>query len=106
MNTINYACVKNGLVTDIIVFEDPNNEIIMHFKDTLLLDFLVPADIGAQTGGTYDGENFWEMQPYPSWILNQETHRYDSPTPIPTLDINNLKYYYWDEETISWMEIQ
>ena len=87
MNTINYACVKNGLVTNIIVFDEPvDTQLVEQVKNGLLLDFLIPEDIGAHVGGTYDGENFWGMQPYPSWVLNQETHLYDSPTPMPIIE--------------------
>lgn len=38
-------------------------------------------------------------KPFNSWILNEETCRWDAPVPIPD-DVNT---YFWDEETISWV---
>jgi hypothetical protein len=40
-------------------------------------------------------------KPYPSWVGNEETMTWDSPTPCPQDD----KQYYWDEPTTSWVEV-
>jgi len=54
----------------------------------------------AGIGDTYDAtrDAFISPQPYPSWILNEDTCRYDSPVPYPTGD----KVHRWDEDTTSW----
>ena len=51
-------------------------------------------------GGTYDDERdaFIALQPYPSWTLNEETCRWQAPTPIPTEEGN----WMWVEEDLSW----
>lgn len=54
----------------------------------------------AGIGSTYnaDLDAFVSPKPFPSWILNQETADWDSPTPMP----NDGQMYTWNEETTSW----
>ena len=42
---------------------------------------------------------FIPPKPYESWILNEDTCRWDPPVPYPT----DGKVYVWDEETTSWV---
>ena len=51
----------------------------------------------------YDTERdaFIPPKPFESWILNEDTCIWDSPVPYPT----DGKYYIWNEETISWIEV-
>lgn len=44
---------------------------------------------------------FIPQQPYPSWILNEETCLWDAPTPMP---VEEGKRFTWDEDTASWVE--
>lgn len=57
----------------------------------------------AGIGYTYDKNRdaFIPPQPYPSWILNEETCLWDSPVPYPT----NGQSYIWNEETQTWTEM-
>jgi hypothetical protein len=107
-----YAQIENGLVTQVIVAEQ---------------DFIDSGAVGtgwvqtsynthgnqhpenrplrgnyAGIGYTYDQTNdvFYEPQPYASWVLNQSTWLWESPTPYPADD----KRYFWDESTLSWVE--
>lgn len=41
-------------------------------------------------------------EPYPSWVGNEETMTWGSPTPCP----QDNKQYYWDEPTTSWAEVR
>jgi hypothetical protein len=56
----------------------------------------------AGIGFTYDREKdaFIPPQPYPSWLLDEETCLWNPPTPMPTGGI-----YTWDEPTLSWVEV-
>lgn len=56
----------------------------------------------AGLGYTYDSTNdvFYAPQPYPSWILNNNTWLWESPIPYPTDD----KIYIWDETITNWVE--
>ena len=58
----------------------------------------------ASVGSFYDPikDAFPSAQFYPSWILNQETYKYEAPIPMP----NDGKTYYWNEENLSWVEIE
>ena len=56
----------------------------------------------AGIGYTYDSTNdvFYAPQPYPSWILNNNTWLWESPVPYPT----DGKRYIWDETITNWVE--
>jgi hypothetical protein len=57
----------------------------------------------AGIGMTYDKDRdaFIPSQPYPSWILNEDTCLWDSSIPHPDDD----KHYEWNETTTSWDEV-
>ena len=54
----------------------------------------------AGVGHTYDQtrDAFIAPKPYPSWVLIEETCRWDSPIPYP----DDGKEYRWDEENQVW----
>jgi len=56
----------------------------------------------AGKGYTYDQtrDAFIPPQPYPSWLLNEDTCQWDAPIPRP----DDGKMYKWDEDTTSWKE--
>jgi hypothetical protein len=58
----------------------------------------------AGIGYTYDRERdaFIPPKPFASWVLNEDTCLWDSPTPYP--DDNNK--YQWDETTLSWTLVE
>jgi len=98
-----YAGIKNGVVVNILEFDDPSNDLLDHFKEELLLDHIKEADQFAVIGGTYVDGKFWEIQPFPSWSKNLETNRWDPPTPKPTEPVAR-GYYVWDEDSLSWIQ--
>lgn len=58
----------------------------------------------AGKGYTYDAERdaFIPPQPYASWVLNENTCRWDAPTPMPS----DGQEYRWDEPTTSWIIVE
>ena len=54
----------------------------------------------AGIGFTYDSDKdaFYSEQPYPSWILNEDTCQWESPVPYPDGD----KDYTWNEDKQNW----
>jgi hypothetical protein len=44
---------------------------------------------------------FIPPKPYDSWLLNEETCRYEAPVIYPT----DNKYYEWNEENLTWEEV-
>ena len=57
----------------------------------------------AEAGGTYVGGVFIPRKPYASWVLNGD-NVWEAPVVYPEFDLENPKYYTWNEETISWIE--
>lgn len=57
----------------------------------------------AGIGYAYDPllDAFIPPKPYPSWVLNTDTCLWEAPVPYP----NDGKEYYWDEATLSWVEV-
>jgi hypothetical protein len=55
----------------------------------------------AGIGYTYDAQRdaFIPPQPFPSWVLIEETCQWDAPVAMPT----DNQRYYWDEATTSWV---
>jgi hypothetical protein len=58
----------------------------------------------AGIGFTYDRtkDAFIPPQPFASWTLNEQTCLWDAPVAMPTDD----KKYAWDEESVSWKEVE
>lgn len=56
----------------------------------------------AGIGYTYDPirDAFIPPQPYPSWVLVEETCQWNPPVEMPI----DGKRYVWDESTINWIE--
>lgn len=112
-----FAKVVNGLVTQVIVAEP---EFFETFVDTspgewIQTSYNTQGGVHTQ-GGTplrknyagigfiYDREKdaFIPPQPYPSWILDEETCLWNAPVAYP----NDGKVYKWDEPTTSWVEVE
>ena len=111
---------ENNVVTQVIVIH--NNELLdngveSEAKGIAFCQSLFPGTNWKQTsynantrknyagiGFTYDAgrDAFIPPKPYPSWVLNEATCRWDAPVPMP----DDGKLYRWDEETLSWVEIQ
>jgi hypothetical protein len=55
----------------------------------------------AGIGYTYDAtrDAFISPQPFPSWVLNEDTCLWEPPVPFPT----DGHRYNWDEATTSWV---
>jgi hypothetical protein len=101
----NYAFIKDGDVVNIAVFDDPTPELLNHFKEAHQVDDIIVANDRSAIGGTYDGAKFWLPKPFPSWVKNQETNDWEAPVAKPEFDPENPKFYSWDEESLSWLEL-
>jgi hypothetical protein len=57
----------------------------------------------ASIGMMYDAvrDAFYGVQPFPSWVLDEDTCLWDAPVPYP----DDGLYYEWDEDTVSWVQI-
>lgn len=111
-----FAKVVNGLVTQVIVAEP---EFFETFVDTspgewIQTSYNTQGGVHTQGGTplrknyagigfTYDREKdaFIPPQPYPSWILDEETCLWNAPVAYP----DDGKFYKWDEQSQSWTDL-
>ena len=56
----------------------------------------------AGIGYHFDGVGFYAPQPYPSWTKDEETYLWNAPVLYPT----DGKFYSWDEDSLSWIEVE
>lgn len=58
----------------------------------------------AGIGYTYneDIDAFVCPKPFPSWVLNKDTAEWEAPIEMP----DDGQYYYWDENTLSWIVLE
>jgi hypothetical protein len=118
-----FAEIKDGIVQRIIVIEqnvldsgnwgDSNNWVQTSYNTRGGIHYAPNSndpDSGvalrknyAGKGYTYDQtrDAFIAPQPFPSWLLNEDTCLWDAPIPRP----DDGKMYRWDEDTTSWVEV-
>jgi hypothetical protein len=120
-----FAQIENNIVTQVIVVD--NNSILdaqgnesegigTQFCADLLGGTWVQTSYNnsfrknyADIGYTFDNNRdaFIAPQPYPSWVLAEDTCTWEAPVPYPE-DIGTEDdpiRYIWNEKTISWVEI-
>ena len=113
-----FAQIENNLVTQVIVVDNGDcldglgNEseaIGIQFCINLLGGTWIQTSYNnnirknyASIGDTYDTtrDAFIKPQPHPSFVLNEDTCRYEAPIPYPTDGL----MYSWDEETVNWIK--
>ena len=106
-----FAKIENGLVTDVIVAEQDVIDSGIFGDGWIQTSYNTHGGVHTN-GGTplrknyagigyaYDSQRdaFISSQPFPSWILNEDTCLWDAPVQRPTDGL-----YDWDEPTISWV---
>lgn len=108
-----FAKVENGIVTQVIVAEQDVIDSGLFGTGWIQTSYNTHGGQHpegrplrknyAGIGYTYDDvrDAFIPPQPYPSWVLNEDTCLWDSPIPYPT----DGKNYNWDESQQNWIEI-
>ena len=58
----------------------------------------------AGIGYTYDStlDVFLEPKPYPSWVLDETTYKWNAPISKPTNSLSIDQYYEWNESSTNW----
>ena len=110
-----FAKVENGIVSQVIVAEQDfiNSGAVGDPSSWVQTSYNTHAGVHrnggtplrknyAGIGYTYDEQRdaFIPPQPYPSWVLNEDTCLWDAPVPMPA----DKKRDQWDEATTSWVE--
>ena len=108
-----YAKVEDGVVTNVIVAE----QAFIDTQEGTWVQTSYNTRGGVHTLGgtplrknyagiehTYDAtrDAFYAPQPYPSWVLNEDSGNWEAPTAYP----NDGKLYSWNEVTTSWDEVE
>jgi hypothetical protein len=104
---------ENNIVTEVITGKDENElldgltpeEWYGNFRSQKCIRTSFNSTIRknfAGIGYKYDEEldAFIPTKPHESWILNEETCKWQAPTPYPT----DGKAYIWSEEDLAWQE--
>lgn len=106
-----YAKVENGLVTKVIVAEAEELEAGLWGGGWVQTSYntfggVHPEDRPlrknyAGIGYAYDPvrDAFIPPQPYPSWVLSEESCLWAAPSEMPD---DGYKYYEWNEGSLSW----
>jgi len=102
-----FAKVENGVVTEVIVATQAEINTENHGDAFLWIQTSYNNNFRknfAATGITYDKtrDAFMSAQPYPSWLLDEDTCQWYAPTPDPTVDIT-VESFEWDESSVSWV---
>jgi hypothetical protein len=107
-----FAKVENGIVTQVIVAEQDVIESQLFGLGWVQTSYNTHGGQHpegkplrknyAAIGYSYDPirDAFIPPKPYASYILNETTCLWESPTPCP----NDGGFYLWDEPTVSWKQ--
>jgi hypothetical protein len=109
-----FAKVENGIVTQVIVAEQDVIDSGLFGTGWVQTSYNTQGGVHLN-GGTplrknyagigfiYDSgrDAFYLPQPFPSWILDEQTCFWNAPTPKPT----DGKQYDWNENSLSWVEM-
>jgi hypothetical protein len=102
---------EDNIVTEVIVGKDETDtsqdweQFYGEFRNQVCIRTSYNGNIRknyAGIGYTYDNQRdaFIPPQPFPSWLLVEETCQWDAPVPMPTDGM-----YSWDEATTSWVRV-
>lgn len=109
-----FAQVENGIVTQVIVAEQDVIDSGLFGTGWVQTSYNTRGGQHpegrplrknyAGIGYTYDVQRdaFIPPKPFASWNLNEQTCLWDAPIPYPV----DGKSYYWDEATVSWIELE
>lgn len=109
-----FAKVEDGIVTEVLVISQDVVDSGLFGDPALFVQTSYNTHAGqhpegrplrknfAGIGFTYDSgrDAFIPPQPFPSWVLNEDTCLWDAPVPYPT----DGKDYVWDEDALIWVE--
>lgn len=100
-----YAQIENSVVKNVILADEEfiNSGLVGDPKQWLETSETIRANL-ARVGFVYDSEHdiFYDPKPpYPSWLLNQVTWRWEAPVSPPE-DFTGSNYL-WMEPTKTWV---
>jgi len=97
---MNFAIIEDGIVVNTIIAD--SKAIAEEITGLTCVEYTTEP---AEPGGTYSNGTFISRKPYPSWVTDGGSG-WTSPVAYPEIDPENLKTYSWDEDSVSWVEIE
>jgi len=109
-----FAKVIDGIVTDVLAIDQDVIDLGLFGDPSLFVQTSYNTHGGqhpegrplrknyAGIGFTYDAvrDAFTPPQPYPSWVLKEDTCLWDAPVPYPTDGFA----YEWEEANLAWVK--
>ena len=101
----------DNIVQEVLIFDVPDDQVpAMALPDgwkwvRTSYNHRIRKNYAGQ-GYTYDSvrDAFIPPKPWPSYVLNEETCRWDPPIPYPEGAVEAGILYRWDEPTQSWIK--
>lgn len=79
-----YAFIKNDIIENIVIFDNPTEELVNEFVQLNEMDkgVLLPEELRTTItlGAKYDGIKFIPKQPFDNWVYNESANIWESPT--------------------------
>ena len=118
-----FAQIENNIVTQVIavdnndILDDQGNEseaVGIQFCTDLLGGTWVQTSYNnnlrknyASVGDTYDitKDAFIAPQPYPSWVLDEDTFQWEAPIPYPPYTDDDIVDTIWNEDKTEWVNV-
>lgn len=100
----NYALIKDGLVFNIVIFDNPTEDFLANYKLDNDLSDLVKVRKNCEIGALWDGVSFTPHRPYDSWVWNFDSECWVPPTPkpVPTTLADFGNEWHWNESDLRW----
>jgi hypothetical protein len=96
----NYAFIKNQIVTNLVLFDNPTPELLEQFKNKYAADEVVlTPHFYVETLDSYINGKFIAKNNFNGWIFNEEQYFWEPPVPYPRDGL----IYTWNNETLSWV---
>jgi hypothetical protein len=92
------ACVKDGIVVNTAVYDEDTSQSWLEAVKPDYDEIIITDEVGI--GYTYDKDRdaFIPPKPFDSWILDEETYKWESPIPYP----NDEQEYIWNDNQGVW----
>ncbi len=107
----NYIFVKDGIITQTLVLDNPSNEILNEYKAQYDADEVaIDETPNAMPGSSWDGAISLRPKPHPSWVLD-EFNQWVTPVPYPVAtggevtELPQQDIHVWNESNTSWVKI-
>ncbi len=102
MTSFALVAKATNIVDNIVVGDEPGM-LVLAFPDHNVLEVTDETHV-AYIGLAYDvtSGKFMQPQPFASWVWNKDLWKWEPPLEYPT----DGKHYYWDEQTVTWVEFE